>query len=115
MKRSFRQNCLAGDKRFSHPFGNIESPTVVSVSLVTERNDETCICDSFHVREKPLREDIFGGPVNFPAWRRNGWLPGASMARSMCCRIMRPTGTPVRADSCLSQVITGSVRRIVNV
>jgi hypothetical protein len=68
-----------------------------------------------HRRENPLQEDNSDGPLIFPAWRRNFWLPVSDAALSSCWRIIRPTGKPVRHDNSFSQANNSSVRRIFSV
>ncbi len=70
MERSFCQDCFASKKRFGNTAGDVHGPSMVLIVRADESNDETGIGDTFHGREKPLREDTFLGPPEIaPAWR----------------------------------------------
>jgi hypothetical protein len=109
------QNRLAGKQGLSNRFSGVYGPKVMAVATIAKRYDEAGVGYSFHRRENLLREDKSGGPLIFPAWRRNVWLPFSDRALSSCWRIIRPTGRPVRRDTSFSQASSSSIRRIVSV
>lgn len=87
----------------------------MTVSAIAKGNDETGVGNSFHRREKPLREERSEGPLILPACRRKRWFPFSDLALSNCWRMIRPTGKPVRRETSFSQASSSSVRRMVSV
>ena len=67
MKSCFRQDGLAGQKRLADPLGDTNSPFVVSVVAIGERDQKPGIRDRLQDREKPFREDRSLGPRTVPA------------------------------------------------
>jgi hypothetical protein len=55
MENRFGQYGLARKQWFRHPARQLNGPAVVSIGRITERDQEPCISNRFHVSEKPLR------------------------------------------------------------
>ncbi len=85
----------------------------VEVVAIPKRHYESCVRDSLHRREKPLRKERLAGPLIFPASLRNSRFPASAFARSNCSRMILPTGTPVRRAVSASQAASSSGRRTV--
>ena len=83
------------------------------VVAVGEGDEKTSVCDAFHDRENPFREDRSRGPLIDPASRINGRTEPPDFARSSCSRMIRPCETPVCAAVSSSQAASSLVRRTV--
>jgi len=72
MKNSFCQNGIAGEQRLGNLPREIPRPSMMLILAIPEGHQKTCICYSFHLREKPFLVDKFAGPSTSPASLRNG-------------------------------------------
>ncbi len=87
---------------------------MVLIFTIAEGDQETCIGDGLHLREKPFRVDKSAGPVTAPASRRKAWLSDF-LALSNCSRIIRPFGTPVLRAVSASHSANSAGTRTVSV
>src|SRR5216684_95953 len=94
----------------------LDSPIVILVVFPCQGDQQACIGDGVHPREKPLREETSGGPpLITPAYFLQGCSGSLESAVSRDSRTTRPTGRPVRRDFSRSRSSNSSGRRIVSV
>jgi hypothetical protein len=93
----------------------LSSPPMVFVVGIRKRHQKSCIGDTLHEREKPLRAERSRAPRTDPASRINEGAFPPFRALSSCSRTMRPLGIPDFFDAWSSQDARSLVSRTVTV
>jgi hypothetical protein len=113
MKRRFGEHSFTGEERFRDLLGDSDGPVVMPVVAIGKCDKKTSVCNAFHEREKPLRDERSRAPFTDPASRMNGRSTPPAFARSSCSRTIRPCEIPVLAAVSSNQSASSFVRRTV--
>jgi len=114
MKGRLSQHGLAGDERFIDFRGNLYGPTMMDVTSVEKRHDESRVSNACHDFENPFLVDRSAGPLTLPAKYIKGFSSLMRMISSASLTKL-PFDLPETSALCSTHRANSSGRRMLSV